>query len=164
MLAFFYARSGRIATLYPLAYLANVLTSTLPFSMTKGNTDLGLLVLRLFFGLEMAFAHGLPKLQKVIAGDMTFADPLGIGMGISLVLAVFGEFICGLLIAVGFFTRLATIPYIITMFVAAFITHGADGWGKMAVPLLYAVAAIVLFITGPGRYSLDQKMFVKTYQ
>lgn len=128
--------------------------------MTNGNIDLGLLVLRLWFGLEMAFAHGLPKLMKIINGDMGFADPLGLGAGTSLVLATFGEFICGLLIAAGFFTRLSCIPFIITMLVAAFITHGADGWGKMSFPLMYAVAAIVLLITGPGKYSLDHRMFV----
>ena len=132
--------------------------------MTNGNIDLGLLILRLWFGLEMAFAHGLPKLLKLINGDMTFADPLGLGMGVSLVLATFGEFVCGLLIAAGFFTRLSCIPYLITMLVAAFVTHGADPWAKMAFPLMYAVAAIVLLITGPGRYSLDHRLFVARTQ
>ena len=126
--------------------------------------DLGLLVLRVWFGLEMAFAHGLPKLMKIINGDMAFADPLGLGAGLSLVLATFGEFICGLLIAAGFFTRLSAIPYLITMLVAAFITHATDGWGKMSFPLMYAVAAIVLLITGPGRYSLDHQWFVRKHE
>jgi len=132
--------------------------------MTNGNIDLGLLVLRLWFGLEMALMHGLPKLIKIINGDMGFADPLGIGMGLSLVLATFGEFICGLLIAAGFFTRLSCIPFIITMLVAGFITHGDDGWGKMALPMMYVVAGVVLLITGPGRYSLDHQMFVRKLQ
>jgi putative oxidoreductase len=118
--------------------------------MTNGNIDLGLLILRIWFGLEMAFVHGWPKLMKVFSGDMTFADPLGLGMGVSLVLAVFGEF-----------TRLACIPFMITMLVAAFITHGDDGWGKMALPLMYVVAGVVLLITGPGRYSADHRFFVR---
>ena len=128
--------------------------------MTKGNIDLGLLILRLWFGLEMAFAHGLGKFSKVLSGDFTFADPIGVGPTISLILAAFAEFICGILIAVGFFTRLAAVPYLITMLVAAFIVHLDDGWGKMVNPLMYAVAAIVLLITGPGRYSLDHRLFV----
>ena len=129
--------------------------------MTNGNIDLGLLILRIWFGLEMAFVHGWPKLMKVFSGDMTFADPLGLGMGVSLVLAVFGEFICGILIAAGFFTRLACIPFMITILVAAFITYGDDGWGKMALPLMYVVAGVVLLITGPGRYSADHRFFVR---
>ncbi len=128
--------------------------------MTNGNIDLGLLVLRLWFGLEMVLAHGLPKLQKALSGNFSFGDPIGVGEPASLVLAIFGEFVCGLLIAAGFFTRLSCIPYLITMLVAAFIVHGGDPWGKMAYPLMYAVAAIVLLFTGPGRYSLDHRLFV----
>ena len=131
--------------------------------MTKGNIDLGLLVLRLWFGLEMAFAHGLPKLLKMTSGNWGFGDPIGVGPEASLILATFGELVCGLFIAAGFFTRLSAIPYIITMLVAAFIAHAGDGWGKMSFPLMYAVVGIVLLITGPGRYSLDHKWFVKSY-
>lgn len=128
--------------------------------MTKGNIDLGLLILRLWFGLEMAIVHGWPKLTKVFAGDFTFADPIGVGPTISLILAALAEFVCGLLIAAGFFTRVALIPYLITMLVAAFIVHGGDPWNKMVNPLMYAVAAIVLLTTGPGKYSLDHRLFV----
>lgn len=125
--------------------------------MTKTNIDLGLLILRVWFGLEMAFAHGLPKLQKLFSDkNDQFFDFLGIGAMPSLSLAVFGEFVCGILIAIGLFTRLSTIPYMITMAVAAFIVHINDGWGKMASPLMYLIPALVLLITGPGKHSLDE--------
>jgi putative oxidoreductase len=130
------------------------------YRMTKGNFDLGMLVLRLWFGLEMTLAHGLPKLLKLVNGDFSFADPIGVGPTLSLILAIFGEFICGITIALGFFTRLSAIPYLITMLVAAFIVHWGDGWAKIAYPLMYAFAAIVLLIAGPGKYSLDQRLFV----
>ena len=132
--------------------------------MTKGNIDWGLLLLRVWFGLEMAVAHGWGKFEKILAGDMTFADPIGLGQGFSLVLVTFAELICGVLIAVGFFTRLSVIPYLFAMFVAAFVVHWGDGWGKMSGPLMYAIPAIVLLITGPGRYSLDHRLFVRTYE
>ncbi len=130
--------------------------------MTKGNIDLALFVLRLWFGLEMAFAHGLGKMVKIFNGDFQFPDAIGIGSTASLILAGSAEFFGGLLIAFGFFTRLATIPYLITMLVAAFLVHAAAGdeWGKIANPLHYAIAAIVILIAGPGRYSLDHRLFV----
>ncbi len=130
--------------------------------MTKGNIDLALLILRLWFGLEMAFGHGLGKMIKVFSGNFEFGDPIGVGPTLSLILAGSAEFIGGLLIAVGFFTRLATIPYIFTMLVAAFLVHIGDGWGKIAVPLHYAVAATAILIAGPGRYSLDHRLFVES--
>ena len=119
--------------------------------------DLGLLVLRVWFGGAMAFAHGLPKLQKLLAGDLTFADPIGLGPGVSLGLAVFGEFVCGLLIALGLFARPAAIPAAITMVVAAFITHGTDPFGKKELALAYLVAFVVVALAGPGRYSVDAR-------
>ena len=109
----------------------------------------------------MAIAHGWPKLMKLTAGDYGFPDPLGVGNGLSLGLAVFGEFVCGILIAVGFFTRLSAIPYLITMLVAAFIQHGSDPYSDKSAALMYAVAAVVILLTGPGKYSLDYQLFVR---
>lgn len=132
--------------------------------MTNGNFDLGLLVLRVWFGLEMAIMHGFPKLMKLVNGNGPgWLDPLGVGGTMSLSLATFGELVCGVLIAVGFFTRLSVIPYIITMLVAGLIFHGDDGWGDIAKCLNYAVVGIALLFTGPGRYSLDHQLFVRKH-
>lgn len=136
--------------------------------MTNGNFDLGLLILRLWFGLEMALGHGLPKLFLLLNGG-GFADPIGLGETTSLVLAIFAELVCGLFIAAGFFTRLSLIPYLITMLVAAFVVHAADWgsmetWGKVSYPLAYAAAAVALLFTGPGRLSLDHQLFVRKFK
>ena len=132
--------------------------------MTNGNFDLGLLVLRLWFGLEMAIMHGWPKVGKLFSGGgASWADPLGIGSTLSLSLATFAEFVGGLLIAFGFFTRLATIPYIITLLVAGLIAHYGDGWKDMSHAINYAIVGIAILITGPGRYSLDHKLFVQKH-
>ena len=116
---------------------------------------LALLVARAWFGGTMAFAHGVPKFVKLTSGDFGFPDPLGVGAPASLGLAVFGELVCGLLIASGLFTRLATVPAAITMGVAAFITHGADPFQKKELALAYLFAYVVIAVAGPGKYSLD---------
>lgn len=104
----------------------------------------------------LLLTHGYPKALKLLDGNMEFGDPLGIGAGVSLVLAVFAEAVCSVLIILGLGTRLATIPIIITMATAAFIVHTEDPFGKQELPILYLLAFFTLLITGPGKYSLDQ--------
>lgn len=118
--------------------------------------DLGLLILRLFLGLTMLIAHGIGKLGRLFGGEeIQFSDPFGVGDTTSLALAVFAEVVCSILLTLGLLTRWALIPLITTMLVAAFIIHIADDFGIMERALLYGVGYITLFLTGPGKYSVD---------
>ncbi len=123
------------------------------------NANLGVLFLRVGFGLMMITGHGYPKLQRYLSGERGFGDPIGLGEETSLLLAIFAEFVCSLLLVVGLFTRAAVIPLVIIMLVALFIVHGSDPMGKQELPLLYTLAFIMLFLVGPGKYSLDQMTF-----
>lgn len=114
-----------------------------------------LLVLRLAVA-GMMLTHGIPKLQKILAGNWQFGDPLGLGQPLSLALAVFAEVGCSVLILLGLFTRLATLPLLFTMVVALIFVHGSDPFSDKELPLLYALTYATLFFTGPGKYSLDQ--------
>ena len=120
-------------------------------------TNLGLAFLRIVPTTMMLLAHGLPKFQKLIAGDFTFADPLKIGETPSLFLTVIGEFIAPILIIVGYKTKLSVVPAAITMVVASFVVHGADPYAKKELALLYLVFFIAIALLGPGKYSLDKK-------
>ena len=124
----------------------------------KYNVDLGLLIFRLMIG-GLMLTHGYGKFLRVLEGNFRFADPIGLGPEISLVLTVFAEFICALLIMFGLFTRLATMPLIVAMAVAAFITHGGDPLADKEKALLYLAAFIILFYKGGGRYTLDRMFF-----
>ncbi|MGB0916154.1 MAG: DoxX family protein [Flavobacteriales bacterium] len=120
--------------------------------------DLGLLIIRLSAGGMMAYSHGWGKLLKLMSGDMSFADPIGVGEEVSLVLTVFAEFFCGILVALGLFTRAALIPLIITMWVAVFMIHANDPFGKQEFGLLYLAPYLALYFTGPGKISLDKQV------
>ena len=62
--------------------------------------------------------HGIHKLNNLISGEeIKFMDFLGLGMKTSLILAVIGELFAPLFLIVGFKTRWAAIPAIITMIV-----------------------------------------------
>ncbi len=120
--------------------------------------DVGLLFLRVTVGLMMAVGHGWGKMVKVVTGDFSFADPLGIGAAPSLVLAALAEFVCALLIALGVRTRSMAVPVTVTMLVAAFVHHFDDPWGKKEFALLYAVPFAALILTGGGKYTLDRML------
>lgn len=113
-----------------------------------------LLLLRLLITGFM-YTHGIPKLTKILNGNMSFGDPLGIGSGTSLVLATFAEVGCAFLVLLGFYTRLATLPIMFTMFVAAFIAGAGKPFGDRELPLLYLLVYATLFFLGPGKYSID---------
>ena len=117
--------------------------------------DFGLLFLRVTTGLMMAIAHGYGKMAMLFTGKTGFPDPLGIGSVPSLVLAASAEFIFALLVVIGFKTRLAAVPLVITMLVAAFMIHGGDPWAKKEFALLYAIPFFTLIFTGAGKYSID---------
>lgn len=115
----------------------------------------GLLVLRLGAGGFM-LTHGWGKLSNFSELSEKFPDPLGIGSSlVSLSLAVSAEFFCAILVMAGLATRLATIPLMITMLVAALIVHADDPWQKKEFALLYCVTFATLFATGPGALSID---------
>lgn len=118
--------------------------------------DIGLAFFRITISAMMLF-HGLPKFQKLIAGNFEFGNPLGIGAAPSLFLAVIGEFVCPILIIIGFKTRWAAIPAAITMLVAAVIVHGEDPFGTKEKALFYLVAFVTIALLGPGKFSIDKK-------
>ncbi len=118
--------------------------------------DIVLLLLRITVGCFM-MSHGLAKLTKVMAaGPVEFADPIGIGPGATISLAIFAEVICSFLIILGLATRMAVVPLIITMLVIIFIVHAGDGFEGQELPGLYLAIYILLLVTGGGKYSIDQ--------
>jgi putative oxidoreductase len=118
--------------------------------------NLGLAFLRISASALM-LTHGIPKFQKLLSGDLEFGDPLGLGGAPSLFLAIIGEFICPILVIIGFKTRWAAVPTAITMAVAAFIVHGADPFGVKEKALLFLTLFVTIILLGPGKYSIDKK-------
>ncbi len=119
------------------------------------NADFGVLVLRIVMGGTMFFAHGFPKMQHYQDMVSKFGGPFGMGPELSLVLVIFAEGICSLLVVMGLFTRLACIPLIITMSVAFFWAHAADPFRVKELPFLFGLSFVAILIMGSGRYSLQ---------
>ena len=124
--------------------------------------DLGLLILRVGIGAFL-MTHGVPKL---LAGPKMW-EGLGGSMGMFGIhflptfwgfMAAAAEGIGGLLLVLGLFFRPATLLVLFTMFVAAYshLSKG-DPLSKAELSIVFGIAALSLFIMGPGRYSIDKK-------
>lgn len=122
--------------------------------MTRNYNDLARVIARVGFA-AMMLTHGFPKIG-VLSNASEFADPLGIGGTLSLILVLIGEVIAPILVIIGFKTRLATIPTILTMLVAAFVVNFDNPLAKKEMALLYLVGFIVIFLAGPGKYAIDK--------
>ncbi len=123
----------------------------------KSDNSLASLILRVSLS-GMMLTHGYGKFIRLISGETQFANPLGIGELPSLILAVFAEFVCSILLIVGYKTKWAAIPPAIVMMVATFIIHWEDPWRRKEFALLYLVGYIAIFLLGPGKYSLDWRL------
>ncbi|MCB1113783.1 MAG: DoxX family protein [Chlamydiia bacterium] len=117
-----------------------------------------LLVVRLYWGILFAQA-GWGKLQD-LSKPIAFFAKLGIPYPeLHAPLVGYTEFIGGILLAVGLFSRIVSIPLIITMVVALIVAHGAS-LGNLAgivkeTPFNFLLASLIVLSFGAGKFSLD---------
>ena len=123
--------------------------------MTKNFDHLARLIARIGFGALM-LTHGIPKIE-MLSNPSEFADPLGIGGTLSLILVLIAEVIAPALVIIGYKTKWATIPVIITMLIAAFVFHLHDPFAAKEKALLYVIGFLVVLLAGPGKYAIDKK-------
>ena len=125
--------------------------------------NIAVLFLRFAIGLSMAFGHGMGKIPPSEGfikgvGGMGFPAPAVFAWAAGI-----SEFFGGLLIAIGLLTRPSAFFGAVTMFVAFFIRHADDPFGRKEKALLYLVIFVFLMVTGPGKYSLDERINKKLF-
>ncbi len=123
-------------------------------SYSPFNADLAALLLRLIFG-GLFIWHGWVKIENYDIYLPMTKDIIGIGAKLTYNLLIFAEFFCGILIPIGFLTRLAVLPIAFSMGVAYFIAHGKDKFEIKELAFLFMVLSLVVFVLGSGRYSID---------
>lgn len=130
---------------------------------TSSAIDGALLLLRLWTGLLLFFQHGLVKLTHFSQFASHFPDPLHLGPVPTLLFAALSDAVCSLLIAVGLFTRFAAAIIVINTAAAFTFVHHMklSGPGNGELALLFLGPALVLVISGAGRYSIDANIWRK---
>jgi len=129
-----------------------------------------LLIIRLYWGVLLFFG-GFGKLSNISNVSGYFAElqipyPL-----VSAYLVSAFETLGGVLLVLGFLTRLITIPLIIIMLVAYFTAYPQimeTFWSQPQLfinqdPFLYLFVSLIVMIFGPGAFSIDYWM-EKKYQ
>lgn len=118
-----------------------------------------LLLIRIIFG-ALFFMHGLDKMRDFNELSYTYPSVFGFGSYMTLMLSIFCEFACSMFLVAGCMTRIVLIPMIVSMAVAFFDIHDAMmPEGELA--LIYLIVFFGMFLTGPGRYSLDYMIDIK---
>lgn len=124
-------------------------------------TSLGLLALRVWLGLTLMLNHGLGKLKGFDSMASGFPDPLKVGHNASLALVVFAEVVASLMVAAGLLTRFAALVCMISLGVAFTFIHqrSLSGSHSGELAFIYLAGFVTLFLSGPGRFSADKKIF-----
>jgi putative oxidoreductase len=117
---------------------------------------LALLVMRLALGAIMV-VHGYHKVFGGLHHHVELVSGLGLP-GWLAYLSALAEFVGGLMVLAGFFTRLAALAICIDLSVAIWKVHlhnGLTGNGGSEFPLALAALAFGLIFLGAGRFAID---------
>ena len=131
-------------------------------SFHKNTFDFTSLIARISTGTLMFYLHGLGKitsgydrwerLGKTVT-DIIGIDSMAIPLGL---MASISESILAIFILIGFYTRTSTFFLGFTMMVAFNKHLFSEGLKSGEMALLYLILCIIIFLLGPGRYSIDR--------
>lgn len=124
--------------------------------------QVALAILRVWVGATLFLRHGWEKNPANWAQFLAhFPDPIGIGSHPSFFVAFFSDFVCSILLVVGFGTRWAALVCFCNVFVAWSFIHHFEFFGKTPgaghgeVIVLYLGALLTIMIAGPGAGAAD---------
>lgn len=122
----------------------------------------GLFLVRIVLGFFMAY-HGwevfdAAKMKEYAAWD-TFKNSAS--PAFMVYLGKSAELVGGILLMLGLFTRAGALIIAITMAYIAFFVGNGKVWYEDQHPFMFVLLALVFVFTGPGRFSLDARLFRK---
>lgn len=125
---------------------------------SDGAFNVATLALRLTFGLLLLIDHGLGKITHFSSLEYNFFDLFHIGHRISLILCIFAEVFCSVLVTLGLFTRFAALALVINFGVATLLALKGQSLAGHEAAATYLAAFFSILMVGPGRISVDSAM------
>ena len=122
--------------------------------------DRGLLIFRILVGFALMRAHGLPKLFDKET-TMEHLPDMGLGLEFSYYYAILANVICAAFIGLGLFTRVSALVIASITVTGLLFIHIGDPAKIQDTPLIYSVITLFIAFVGPGKISLDYRLFSK---
>ena len=126
-------------------------------SSRSWQTDLATLILRLVVG-GMFIYYGWIKIENYDLYMPMMKSYIGLGGKMSYNLVIVAEFFCGILVAIGLFTRLAILPITFSLYIINFVALADQDFNARNLTLVYLMLCPVVFLLGSGRFSVDALM------
>ena len=119
----------------------------------------GIAIVRIIFGLLVIY-HGIEVFDAELI--KSYVDG-GMVSGSNALFMVYvgksSEFICGILLLLGFLTRVGALMAIGTFSYITFIVGGGRFWYQDQHPFMFVLFGLLFLLTGPGEWSVDSKVF-----
>ena len=123
------------------------------------NRDIGILFLRFFIGLRLFYG----VVDNVLSWERMTEFSIFLDIQdfpfptMSAVVSVYAQFVCSILILIGYKIRFAASVMIINFLVALFMVHRNDSIEGMTPALAMLFVNLAFLFTGAGRFSLDKE-------
>ncbi|MCW5910845.1 MAG: DoxX family protein [Cyclobacteriaceae bacterium] len=112
-------------------------------------------IIRIAVGLLLAY-HGLEVFDsEVMLGYLTWDVFKGNAGGFWVYLGKSSEFVAGVLLTLGLFTRLGAVITAGTLGYITFFVGNGKFWYEDQHPFMFVLFGALFFFTGPGAWSLD---------
>lgn len=124
----------------------------------SSKSDFGLLIIRLFIGLRIIYG----VFDNVISWNkmMEFSEFLKAtnfpAPTLCAVLSVYAQFICGILILIGYKTRFAAFILVFNFIVAIVMVHSNDSIEAVTPALAMLFISLGLLFTGAGKWVIEK--------
>lgn len=125
------------------------------FSSHAVCSQTGLAILRIALGV-LFLSAGIMKLMDMPMVVGYFAS-MGLSAAIAWIVSI-AEVIAGAALVLGIFTRIASLVIIVIMVVASIIMAKTTGFLSAEPTIFYAIAGLVVLLSGSGMCSLASKM------